>query len=93
MDSGAEATQGKLQLREVQELAKKKLEELPEAHLSFSIGGKNIVVQSVVRKAIKVITMFKSAVNNAVSTEPHAALAWAGVMMILPVSVSSFLSP
>ena len=80
-------------MSQIQELAKKRLEELPEAHLSFSIGGKNIVVQSVVRKAIKVITMFKSAVNNAVSTEPHAALAWAGVMMILPVSVFSFPSP
>ena len=93
MGGDTEPTHGGLQLSQIQELAKKRLEELPEAHLSFSIGGKNIVVQSVVRKAIKVITMFKSAVNNAVSTEPHAALAWAGVMMILPVSVSSFISP
>lgn len=78
------------QLELIQKLAKEKLEKLSEAQLSFSIGKKKIVTREAVRKAIKVVSTFKDVVSSAISAEPHAALAWAGVMAILPVSVDKF---
>ncbi|KAF6824878.1 vegetative incompatibility protein HET-E-1 [Colletotrichum musicola] len=52
--------------------------------LSFTIADKTIVVREVVRKVIKAVTTFKDVISAAISGEPHAALAWAGVMVILP---------
>lgn len=73
------------QLKKVQEHAKKSLDKLSNARLSFTIAGKTIVVREVVRKVIKTVTTFKDVISAAISGEPHAALAWAGVMVILPV--------
>ncbi|KAF6833672.1 Vegetative incompatibility protein HET-E-1-like protein 7 [Colletotrichum plurivorum] len=71
-------------LEHVQEHAKKNLDKLSNSRLSFTITGKTIVVREVVRKVIKAVTTFKDVVSAAISGEPHAALAWAGVMVILP---------
>jgi hypothetical protein len=40
----------------------------------------------VYRKIVKTVLFAKDFVGQAVSNEPHAALAWAGVSMLLPVS-------
>lgn len=78
------------QLELIQKLAKEKLEKLSEAQLSFSIGKKKIVTREAVRKAIKVVSTFKDVVSSAISAEPHAALAWAGVMAILPLLENAY---
>lgn len=39
------------------------------------------------RHVIKGIVFVKDVISQAISAEPHAALAWAGVLVILPVSV------
>ncbi|KAF5642268.1 WD domain protein [Fusarium tjaetaba] len=77
-------------LKEIQKLAEKKLEELPENRTSFVIGGKRIVVRESVQKAIRTITQFKALISGAVSAEPHAALAWACILGVLPILESIF---
>lgn len=78
-------TYGAEKLKQIQKLAEEKLQNIPEARLSFSIGDKAIVVREVVRKTISVITAFKDVIGSAISAEPCAGLAWAGIMSILPV--------
>lgn len=39
------------------------------------------------RHVIKGIVFVKDVISQAISAEPHVALAWAGVLVILPVSV------
>ncbi|KAI1393473.1 uncharacterized protein F4822DRAFT_384784 [Hypoxylon trugodes] len=78
------------QLKLIQKFAKKRLEKLPEAQLTFTIGGKPIVVRQVVRKAIKLVLTFKDVVSSAISAEPQAALAWAGIITILPILDDAF---
>lgn len=41
----------------------------------------------VYKKIVKTVLFAKDFVGQAVSNEPHAALAWAGISMLLPVSV------
>ncbi|KAK7698442.1 hypothetical protein SLS64_012563 [Diaporthe eres] len=83
-------SEGVERLEEIQRLAKTKLEKLPEARVAFSIGGRRIVVRELVQKAIQTVTAFKSIIGGAVSAEPHAALAWAGILTILPMLENLF---
>lgn len=53
--------------------------------LSVSIGGSKIIVRNQVQKVIGIIVSAKDFVAAAISTEPHAALAWAGVMFVFPL--------
>ncbi|KAF5613093.1 hypothetical protein F25303_14271 [Fusarium sp. NRRL 25303] len=71
-------------LKQIQKLAEKKLEELPENRTSFSVGGKRIIIRESIQKAIRTITQFKALISGAVSAEPHAALAWACILGVLP---------
>ena len=50
------------------------------------LGAKEIVVKDAIKKPINGITAAKDFITQAVSHEPHAALAWAGVSCLLPVS-------
>ncbi|RSL99859.1 hypothetical protein CEP52_009488 [Fusarium oligoseptatum] len=74
----------------IQKLAREKLEGLSEAHLTFSLCGRRIVVRNAVLKAVKLISAFKPIIDTVVATEPHAALAWAGVLTLLPMLENLF---
>ncbi|KAL2675685.1 hypothetical protein Neosp_011875 [[Neocosmospora] mangrovei] len=74
----------------IQKLAQNKLEGLSEAYLAFSLRGRRIVVRNAVLKAVKLVLSFKPIINGAVAAEPHAALAWAGVLTILPMLENLF---
>ncbi|KAB5522880.1 hypothetical protein GE09DRAFT_1154464 [Coniochaeta sp. 2T2.1] len=89
LESGG-ITEGTEKLNQIQELAQEKLQKLPEARLSFSIGDKRIVVRDAVRKTISAVTAFKDVISSAISAEPGAGLAWAGIMSILPLVENSF---
>jgi ADP-ribosylglycohydrolase len=82
----SQTTSGAEKLKQIQKLAEEKLQKLPEARLSFAIGNTEIVVREVVQKSISVVTAFKDILGAAISAEPCAGLAWAGIMSILPVS-------
>ncbi|KAF5555557.1 NACHT WD40 domain-containing protein [Fusarium mexicanum] len=86
----SDSSQGVHRLKQIQKLAEKKLEELPENRTSFSIGGKRIILRESVQKAIRTITQFKALISGAVSAEPHAALAWACILGVLPILESIF---
>ena len=75
-------------LAEIQKLAKEKLEGLHEARTSFTLGGKRIVVREYIQKAVQTIKQFKPIISGALSAEPQAALAWACILGVLPVSCS-----
>jgi hypothetical protein len=51
------------------------------------IGDWRIKIKGPACKAIHMTTAFQGIIGDVVSVEPHAALAWAGVVTILPVSV------
>ena len=82
--------QGKERLTRIQILAKEKLEKLPEARTSFTVGQKRIVVREYVQKAVQTIKQFKTIITGALSAEPHAALAWACILGVLPVRLKHF---
>lgn len=48
-----------------------------------------MVIREQVRKVIHAILCAKDSIGVAMSAEPHAALAWAGVLFVLPVSTST----
>jgi uncharacterized protein YlzI (FlbEa/FlbD family) len=84
------SSQSVQRVKEIQKMAENKLEKLPENRTSFSISGKGVIVRESVQKAIRTITQFKPLISGAVSAEPHAALAWACILGVLPVSSRQF---
>jgi hypothetical protein len=69
-------------------LASKKLEAIDESRLRIRLGSKTIVVNDGVDQVLKVVIAAKEFVSGVVASEPHAALAWTGVCLVLPVSSS-----
>lgn len=72
-----------------QELLKSRLDQKLKAmqanQLKITVGGKDVVVKEQVRKVVHAILCAKDYIGVAISAEPHAALAWAGVLFVLPV--------
>ena len=54
--------------------------------LVINIMGKSVKVREIGEKIIAFVESTKDLITTATSNEPHAALAWATVSMILPVS-------
>jgi hypothetical protein len=52
--------------------------------------GKDIKIREQAERLVKFLLWFDPIVKNAVSAQPHAALAWTGVSLLLPVSVRPF---
>ncbi|KAL4893172.1 hypothetical protein BDV59DRAFT_207958 [Aspergillus ambiguus] len=68
----------------LQTVINSRLEKLEEGHQTkISIGGKEISIKDRARQVIDFIAGLKDFVTTAVSAEPHAALAWAGVLLLL----------
>ncbi|KAF4993634.1 hypothetical protein FGRMN_6352 [Fusarium graminum] len=72
-------------LKNIQKIAREKLDSFSEAQLSLAIGKKSIVVRDSIVKIIKVINTLKPIIGGAAAAEPSAALAWAGVTTVLPM--------
>ena len=71
--------------QKLQELAECKWEEVKNGP-EIVIGDWRIKIKDPAYKAIHMIMAFQNIIGEVVSAEPHAALAWTGVMTILPVS-------
>ena len=67
---------------------KRKLQYVEENQAKLRIGSKEIEVSKRFDSALTAVLKCKDVVSSAVSAEPHAAIAWAGVCVILPVSKS-----
>jgi hypothetical protein len=74
--------------KQLSELVDRKLQDMEKSRLSVNLAGKEIIVKEQVRKVVYAILGAKDLIGAAVSAEPHAALAWAGVVFVLPVSKS-----
>ncbi|KAK7928370.1 hypothetical protein PG985_005368 [Apiospora marii] len=61
------------------------LRRMDENQTKYTISGHVFVVRDQATQAIKLIQMFKGLVDEAVKASPEAAIAWAGVCILLPV--------
>jgi hypothetical protein len=67
-------------------LVHEKVDEMDKDQWKFNIGDKEIVVGEQVDRIVKCVLFAKDFVSQTISADPHAALAWAGVCILLPVS-------
>jgi len=72
-----EVTDKTMRSRRLSMLARKKLDIIEKERWNSNY----------IEKAIKIIIIAKDFVGSAVSLEPHGALAWAGVSLLLPVRI------
>jgi hypothetical protein len=72
--------------KQLSELVDRKLQDMEKNRLSVNLAGRDIIVKEQVRKVVYAILGAKDIIGAAISAEPHAALAWAGVVFVLPVS-------
>lgn len=54
------------------------------------MADRKVVLHEHFDKFIRIFMFAKDFVSSAVNAEPHAALAWAGVCVLLPVSIEEF---
>lgn len=74
---------------QLRDLVRFKLEKNESSAWSFKIGSKDIVLRDQADKIAKAVLFVKGFVDSALTSEPHAALAWAGVCILLPVLFTS----
>ncbi|KAJ5806268.1 uncharacterized protein N7503_003870 [Penicillium pulvis] len=73
---------------QLRQIAKSKVEEIDLAQWQVKIGNHSVDVSGQFNKVVKIVVAAKDFVSSAVSAEPHAALAWAGVCLFLPLLLS-----
>ncbi|OJJ42671.1 hypothetical protein ASPZODRAFT_169958 [Penicilliopsis zonata CBS 506.65] len=71
--------------RQLQDLAQRKLKAVHEGHRKIIVQGKKVVIKDQINRVIRTILASKDFISTLLSSEPHASLAWAGVVLILPV--------
>ena len=78
--------QGFAREKQMAALVDKKLDIVEKARWRFQLGQTTVEVKAQVDRIAKAVLFAKDFVTSAASTDPHAALAWAGVSVLLPVS-------
>ncbi|KAL9063919.1 MAG: hypothetical protein Q9161_009197 [Pseudevernia consocians] len=66
-------------------LVRKKVELMNESGWTFQWRDETVDVKAQIDRIVKAVLWAKDFISSAVSTEPHASLAWAGVCVILPM--------
>lgn len=61
-------------------------EYIQEKQWKIKVGDKERKIRDAIRKTINFVSKAKDFISAAAINEPHAALAWAGVSCLLPVS-------
>lgn len=74
--------------RQVSRLIEEKLKALKESSWRLQLGKQTVEVKSQIGKIVKTVLWAQSFVSSAISADPHAALAWAGVSLLLPLLLS-----
>ncbi|KAK6954032.1 hypothetical protein Daesc_003994 [Daldinia eschscholtzii] len=70
---------------QIQRLACERLEANQKERLSFQLREKNVVFREQLERVLVFIVSIKDVVGAAISSEPHAALGWAGAMFVFPI--------
>ena len=73
-------------LTEVADSIARRLEEQDSERLRFKLFGRSVNVREQSERIIKFVVWAKDVVGAALKAEPHAAVAWAGISLLLPVS-------
>ncbi|KAJ5721674.1 uncharacterized protein N7483_009608 [Penicillium malachiteum] len=73
----------------LEEFIKTRLQEIEKTQLKLEISGREIVAREQVRRIMNAILSVKDFISTAVSSEPHAALAWAGILVLMNPIVRS----
>jgi ankyrin repeat domain-containing protein 50 len=71
--------------RSVESFVKQLLEDRGNKQWQVSLPSKDIKIREQVEKLAKFLLWSDPFVKSAVSAQPHAALAWSGVSLLLPV--------
>ncbi|PVH74917.1 hypothetical protein DL98DRAFT_18220 [Cadophora sp. DSE1049] len=71
--------------RHLRDLVHVKLDKNEASAWSFKVGSRDVVVRDQADKIVKAVLFAKAFVDSALASEPHAALAWAGVCILLPL--------
>ncbi|KAJ5720795.1 uncharacterized protein N7483_008729 [Penicillium malachiteum] len=75
---------------QLDEAVRRRLQELKDVKLKFVISGREIIVREQVSRAFHVLISAKDLISAAISSDPHASLAWAGVLILLdPIAKST----
>jgi hypothetical protein len=69
------------------ELIEKQTQLQTQMKWRLRIGSRTIEFQEQFNRIVKLVVLAKDVVTSAVSPSPHAAIAWAGVCIILPVRI------
>ena len=65
----------------------RRLDYIEKDQYGVTVAGRKVVLQEQMDKFIQIVMFAKDFVSSTVSAEPHAALAWAGICVLLPVSI------
>lgn len=63
----------------------KRLDSIEKDQYGFTVAGRRVELHEQSDKIVRIVMFAKDFVSSAISTEPHAALAWAGVCVLLPL--------
>jgi hypothetical protein len=72
---------------QMKSLVQQKIRKYEDSAWKFQVGSKSIVVRDQTEKFVNAIMFAKSFVDSVVASDPHVALAWTGVCILLPVSI------
>ena len=70
---------------QVSDLIAKKLEVIEDTRWRLHLGQQTVELKAQVNKIVKTVIWAQGFVSSAVSADPHSALAWAGVSLLLPL--------
>lgn len=71
---------------QIAQFVQSKLDERESERLVVNFFGKPVKLREQSEKLIKFVLWSKDFVSAALKSEPHAAIAWAGILLIMPVS-------
>ncbi|OJJ95247.1 hypothetical protein ASPACDRAFT_47991 [Aspergillus aculeatus ATCC 16872] len=73
-------------------VVERRFEDIQNSRTRFHLGGKEIIVKDQVDRVVKLLISVQGLVTTAVGSEPHAALAWAGALVLLVGPITRTLS-
>lgn len=71
---------------QMERVLKKKVAMMKDNELRLRFNGKDIPFRDLAKPVLDIVNSANSYITNALSTNPYASIAWAGVGLILPVS-------
>ncbi|KAL4907027.1 hypothetical protein BDW74DRAFT_176626 [Aspergillus multicolor] len=74
----------------LQTLVQRRLDDIENSRLTISVGKRKIAVKDEAKRIVQAILSAKEMISFAVSMEPHASLAWAGVLVFLNPVANAF---